>query len=1316
MTVSAAQSPLARVLAMLREAHVSGGRRLAAETMLLVDQALGFLHKADPASPATSMQRRELAFLLGGLARTTREGSLLKFCWERLPRLGAWGEVLAMHAMQETPVPRQTAAGAFRQLPTPIQVRLANRMLLLPGLEREQTEWALEAIRRIQVEDPEEVLVFLEQLEAAGAALAWPVQRELLRSRFGIWLGKLFNLPLEKDQTAYLTRTVHLLGVRSLAAALARHMPRAEVSTLMRFARLAREVCTPEETAVVSLVGAMLRHPAREVRLAALQCLVGWESPGAAEAARSLLDSFPRDRPVILAVLLRGAPDLWREVLQGLPQVEQGDALLDAVWILARGDAPGLDAAQQRLRAAGTGAAARDLGMTDMAMVLDGLAAWRQSASRWVLNMPWPDPVPATSLHLSCQTGRGAPARLDLAPGCRESGTVFASRQQEGADLSRAEFVDCTFTACRLPRVFAEQTRFVRCQFKQVACMAGEFREAQFVDCRFEDCILDGAILERTTLVRCQLVGVSLAGSVWDACRLEECRLEACDLSGASLEHVVFQAVGLVACSLYAGRWTRVRARAVEWIQCCMEGLAMRELDCAGGVMLACDLEGASLDRLRSDVPALADCARLAEDARLDQAAAAGAAYATPPPALQAEEGRRVLAACIETWMESRDAAMREAAMLAHNRRRLLWASCLLPAKAGALLIALPALLEAATLPRGGGEPPEQHAPCRIHGYHPGPQALAFLHEWGLEHHAVHGAADLHSQPAIALEALCTIGSTGSIAQTQTSDLDLWCCYDKASVSPTQLEALQRKCARIEAWAGEVLGVETHFFLMDMEAVHGNRFGFSSAESSGTAQARLLKEEFYRTGIHLAGKVPLWWRVPAGLSEGAYEAARRWCLDPAAAPPVMDMGSLAAIPRDEYFGAALWQMVKALRSPFKSVLKVALLERYVRENATSPLLCDGIKARIHRGSRDMWEIDPYAVLFREVYEHYQRSGNAEAQGLMRLAFLRKTGRQAARGPGRGCAAVDYFFPHSEAGLAAQLESRPVMAGGSEGGEGRRDEAPTADSFSESLRLGERIMKFLLSTYARIHAALDSGAVEAHVSMDDLRKLQRRISAFFTPRPLKILRIPFLDRGQEPFRSLEFLSRGQPGQMLVWDVFGEPSETAASEGTAGTGGTRSTRGARQLLNREHSPERLCAWLHANALCGVQTQIAAQALVAPVTLADLQALLAALRQCFPLEGTFTPPMEHLLAPEVVTACMVIGNFTIPREERALRQAALIYATSWGELFCRPQVREPGRLEHAPVACLAAHCHAPMATNMAFTFHKPARSQCREVFLVP
>ena len=70
----------------------------------------------------------------------------------------------------------------------------------------------------------------------------------------------------------------------------------------------------------------------------------------------------------------------------------------------------------------------------------------------------------------------------------------------------------------------------------------------------------------------------------------------------------------------------------------------------------------------------------------------------------------------------------------------------------------------------------------------------------------------------------------------------------------------------------------------------------------------------------------------------------------------IDFGHLEAIPPEEYFGASLWQIVKAIKSPFKSIMKFALLERYVDESQRGGLLCDRLKEQLLLGRRDVWRV------------------------------------------------------------------------------------------------------------------------------------------------------------------------------------------------------------------------------------------------------------------------------------------------------------------------------------------------------------------------
>ena len=169
------------------------------------------------------------------------------------------------------------------------------------------------------------------------------------------------------------------------------------------------------------------------------------------------------------------------------------------------------------------------------------------------------------------------------------------------------------------------------------------------------------------------------------------------------------------------------------------------------------------------------------------------------------------------------------------------------------------------------------------------------------------------------------MGSMGTIAQTHRSDLDIWICC-APHLEREQKKLLQEKCEKISRWA-TTLQLEVHFFLMDCDMFREGSISDLDEESSGSAQRYLLLDEFYRTGIYIAGRYPMWWFIPAG-QEREYEKiasdllSRRYI----ESKVVLDFGPLPEIPRNEFIGAAIWQLYKAIESPYKSILKLFLLE------------------------------------------------------------------------------------------------------------------------------------------------------------------------------------------------------------------------------------------------------------------------------------------------------------------------------------------------------------------------------------------------------
>src|SRR5450830_1335641 len=118
-----------------------------------------------------------------------------------------------------------------------------------------------------------------------------------------------------------------------------------------------------------------------------------------------------------------------------------------------------------------------------------------------------------------------------------------------------------------------------------------------------------------------------------------------------------------------------------------------------------------------------------------------------------------------------------------------------------------------------------------------------------------------HGNPPRPIHGLFLMGSLGTLAQAEQSDMDMWVCHAN-ELSQGELAELRKKCQLLEEWAASQ-GAEAHFFLIDPSRfVRGERDTQLSSEDCGTTQHYLLLDEFYRTAIWLAGRTPLWWLVP----------------------------------------------------------------------------------------------------------------------------------------------------------------------------------------------------------------------------------------------------------------------------------------------------------------------------------------------------------------------------------------------------------------------------------------------------------------------
>ncbi|SFR50666.1 adenylate cyclase [Marinobacter gudaonensis] len=248
------------------------------------------------------------------------------------------------------------------------------------------------------------------------------------------------------------------------------------------------------------------------------------------------------------------------------------------------------------------------------------------------------------------------------------------------------------------------------------------------------------------------------------------------------------------------------------------------------------------------------------------------------------------------------------------------------------------------------------------------------------------------------LDAMFLMGSPGTLGHSVASDLDVWLCH-RSDLPERGIRCLERKAERLSRWA-ESLGVELHVFVFCAADWRAGRERVEvTGENCGSAQHYLLLDEFYRTGIHLAGAWPMWWLVPAE-QEANYQQCLRTLVDYrfVKASEYIDFGPVPSIPEAEFLGAGVWQLYKGIDAPWKSILKLLLIECYAR-TVDQPLLSAEFKRAIYRGETHADRLDPYVMLYERLAGWLSGPESGARIDLVRRSLYLKAGLPLTRAEG-----------------------------------------------------------------------------------------------------------------------------------------------------------------------------------------------------------------------------------------------------------------------------------------------------------------------------
>lgn len=465
------------------------------------------------------------------------------------------------------------------------------------------------------------------------------------------------------------------------------------------------------------------------------------------------------------------------------------------------------------------------------------------------------------------------------------------------------------------------------------------------------------------------------------------------------------------------------------------------------------------------------------------------------------------------------------------------------------------------------------------------------------------------------LTGIFLMGSPGSLGHSVASDLDVWLCH-QSGLGGQEVAALTEKAARLSRWAAE-FGIELNIFVF-CASDYRDRLKQTgvSGESSGSAQHFLLLDEFYRTAIHLGGQYPLWWLIAPDDEARYTELAdflltRRFVRE----EEYLDFGPLVSIPEEEYLGAGIWQLYKGIDSPWKSLLKLLLIECYARNRRAGPLSAD-YKRAVFAGETCLDALDPYVMLYRRLERWLLASSAPSRLDLVRRALYLKAGlpltradEAAGRWQGRLLRHLVTEWEWDD-GILAELD-------------GRNQWRP-----EKVIQLRKRIVAELTHSYRLLSKLARNRELQASIRPEDLNLLGRKLYAAFQRKAGKV---EYINPGIVPSLSEENLAfcqaAGDSASGDAWLLFRNLDNFSDIPWA-------------NPIRRAGSLVELVLWCHCNGLLSPVTRLNLRSSGIAMTVDGLKSMVAFLRAALPVRGEVgrealsaaRRPLRHLLLVNV------------------------------------------------------------------------------------
>ncbi len=495
------------------------------------------------------------------------------------------------------------------------------------------------------------------------------------------------------------------------------------------------------------------------------------------------------------------------------------------------------------------------------------------------------------------------------------------------------------------------------------------------------------------------------------------------------------------------------------------------------------------------------------------------------------------------------------------------------------------------------------------------------------------------------VQMLALMGSVGTIAYTKQSDFDYWVCIDSRGTPPEQVNNFQKKVEAIQKWAIDEIKIDVHLFINEIQKLKDNIYAEDETEAFGSTIGATLKDEFYRSSIIIAGKIPFWWVLPR-IGDDEYQKLYNQLPEDIRDNHYIDLGNLYTISKEDFLGAALFQIIKALGNPFKSILKIGILEKYLFDTGSKLLISQKIKAAIHKGDIKGKILDSYVMMFEEVYGYYSSILEEKALlNILRQNLYLKINPQLSK---YAAMKENKNLPYKVMVMFRYVINWHWNATTIKD----HDNFDNWD-YNKIMQFWNLVRKFMLLSYQKIALELPALNLAQRISESDFKLLSRKIKSYFSSNNEEIDNyITFKDTPHESILYIEPFTEDIDNPQ--WRLY--KRNTSSEEKFVST-----------TLRSEHDLVRLLTWMALNQIFHPTfSRLQIQSGFSRINQNQILELLNRIHELF-IEKRIYLKNDFFLHPSFNITNMVIINFNTENID-TIQSIYWLYNTSWGQSYIK------------------------------------------------